>query len=224
MSPTDICGRLSSWCELYPDPSAPAERNAAARAAEDEELSRFAGLDELDRDQAAALIDWKFQSMAHRKALAMRGITPERWGGRDGAADLIRRALAEPDDDGALATVCGIYRFGPAMGSVVLAVCRPGRFTIADSRALAALRGLGQMPVGPQDFRQRDWVPYLDACRSLARLCGLSLREVDRALWVAAGPPDPGHADERSSLLCGIGVALTTALTTPTPHSRAPER
>jgi hypothetical protein len=180
MSPTDICGRLRSWRELYPDPLAPAERNAAARTAEDERLSQFAGLDGLDRDQVAALIDWKFQSMAHRKALAMRGIMPEHWGGRDGAADLIRRALADGDDDNALATVCGIHRFGPAMGSVVLAACRPGRFTVADSRALKALRGLGRVPDGPQDFRQRDWVPYLNACRRLARLCGLSLREVDR--------------------------------------------
>jgi hypothetical protein len=112
MPSTDICGRLRGWCEFYPDSSAPAERNAAARTAEDERLGRFAGLDGLDRDQVIALIDWKFQSMAHRKALAMRGITPERWGGRNGAADLIRRALADRDDDSALATVCGVYRFG----------------------------------------------------------------------------------------------------------------
>jgi hypothetical protein len=183
MSPAEICGQLKGWCELYPDALAPAERNAAARTAEDEWLGQFAGLDRLDRDQVIGLIGWKFQSMAHRKALALRGITPERW---DGAADLIRRALADRDDDNALATVRGIYRFGPAMGSVVLAACRPDRFTVADSRALQALRGLDRMPAGPRSFRQRDWVPYLNTCRSLASLCGLSLRDLDRALWVAA--------------------------------------
>jgi hypothetical protein len=186
MSSTDICEQLRGWCKLYPDPLAPAERNAAARTAEDKQLGEFANLDQLDRDQVVALIGWKFQSMAHRKALALRGITAERW---DGAADLIRRALADKDDDDALATVCRIYRFGPAMGSVVLAACRPGRFTIADSRALKALRGLDRMPAGPPGFRQRDWVPYLDACRNLASLCGLSLREIDRALWAAADDP-----------------------------------
>lgn len=105
-------------------------------------------------------------------------------------ADLIRQALADRDDEEALMTVCRIYRFGPAMGSVILAACRPGRFTVADSRALKALRGLGRMPAGPPGFRRHDWLPYLDACRSLADLCTLSLREVDRALWIAADDPN----------------------------------
>ena len=189
MSAADICGRLRAWCELYPNPLALTEENAAARADEDKRLGRFAGQEALDREQVIELIGWKFQSMAHRKALAMRGVSPERWGGNDGAAKLIRRALANGDDDQALAMVCGIYRFGPAMGSVVLAACRPGRFTIADSRALKALRGLGRMPAGPPGFRQADWLPYLMACRRLAGRCGMSLREVDRALWVAANDP-----------------------------------
>jgi len=185
MAVTGICARLRAWGELYPDPSAPAGQNAAARANEDERLAKFAGLDVLDRDQVIQLIGWKFQSMAHRKALAMRGISPQRWAGPGGAAELIRHALADDDDGNALATVCRIQRFGPAMSSVVLAACRPERFTVADSRALKTLRALGRMEPGPPGFRQGDWLPYLNACRSLARLCGLSLREVDRALWVA---------------------------------------
>src|SRR5215471_4834754 len=51
MSTTAICRRLKAWCELYPDPSAGADRNAAARVVEDERLGRFAGLDVLDRAQ-----------------------------------------------------------------------------------------------------------------------------------------------------------------------------
>ncbi len=186
MGVTGICARLRAWGELYPDPSAPAGQNAAARANEDGRLAKFAGLDALDRDQVIQLIGWKFQSMAHRKALAMRGISPQRWAGPGGAAELIRHALADNDDGNALATVCRIHRFGPAMSSVVLAACRPERFTVADSRALKTLRALGRMQAGSPDFRQGDWLPYLNACRSLAMLCGLSLREVDRALWVAA--------------------------------------
>lgn len=190
MSATDICIRLRTWCSLYPDPRATAERNATARAIEDQQLGLFAGLNALHRDQVVNLIEWKFQSMAHRKTLAMRGISSERWDGQDGAGELIRKALAATDDYVALTTVCGIYRFGPAMSSVVLAACCPSRFTVADSRALKALRELGRLPGGPRVFRLGDWLPYLNACRALSHLCDMSLREVDRALWVAADDPD----------------------------------
>jgi hypothetical protein len=177
-------------------PSAPAEQNEAARTDEDTFLARFAGLASLDREQAAELIGWKFGSMAHRKALALRGISPERWEDHDGvpgAAAIIRGALASSDDHQALAAMAGgaggIHRFGPAMSSVILAACQPHRFTVADSRALTTLRRLGLMPPGPAAFRLDDWLPYLSACRTLARTCGLSLREVDRALWVGAADP-----------------------------------
>jgi len=196
VSTTDVCGQLIAWCEQYPSPSAPTDENAAARADEDRFLAGFAGLAALDRGQAAELVGWKFHSMPHRKALAMRGISPERWAGHagaPGAAALIRTALAASDDDQALATMAngagGIYRFGPAMSSVVLAACRPGRFTVADSKALATLRELGRMPPGPPGFRLDDWLPYLAACRMLAGQCGLSLRQLDRALWVGATDP-----------------------------------
>jgi hypothetical protein len=140
--------------------------------------------------------------MPHRKALALRGISPERWDGRDGtpgAADLIRKALITSDDHEALATMAnsggGIYRLGPAMSSVILAACRPDRFTVADSRALSTLRALGRTPPGPPGFRINDWPPYLDACQILAPQGGLSLRQVDRALWAGASDPRIAHAD-----------------------------
>ena len=49
-----------------------------------------------------------------------------------------------------------------------------------------ALRTLGLMPPGSPSFQLADWVPYLTNCRTLASQCGVSLRYVDRALWVAA--------------------------------------
>ncbi len=194
----DLCSELVAWSTLYPVPSAPAVRNDAARMNEDKFLARFAGLVALDRDQAAALVGWKFQGMAHRKALALRGISPERWEDHDGlpgAAAVIRSALASGDDYQALAAIAGgvggIYHFGPAMSSVILAACQPRRFTVADSRALNTVRRLRLMPPGPAGFRLEDWLPYLTACRTLARTCGLSLRQLDRALWVGASDPLP---------------------------------
>src|SRR5689334_1133385 len=107
-----------AWSRQYPVPSAPAGRNDAARIGEDKFLARFAGLTALDRDQVADLVSWKFQGMAHRRALALRGISPERWDDHDGlpgAAAVIRAALASGDDYQALAAMAdgGIYRFGP---------------------------------------------------------------------------------------------------------------
>lgn len=84
-----------------------------------------------DSEQVGRLIDWKLQSMPHRRALARRGITPERWESaldQTGVGDLIRQALASGDDYESLALMAGqaggIYRFGPTMSSIVLAACR----------------------------------------------------------------------------------------------------
>jgi hypothetical protein len=108
VSTFDAYARLIAWYEQYPSPAASADQNAAARADEDTFLARFSGLVELDRSQAAELIGWKFQSMPHRKTLAIRGINAERCRARDGvpaAADLIRMALASTNDYEALATM-----------------------------------------------------------------------------------------------------------------------
>jgi hypothetical protein len=187
MSSRRLCTRLAGWCALYPNPQAAPDENATARADEDRRLARFAGLDALTLAQTKELIGWKFASMPHRRARALEGVAPDRWKGRSGARDLIRRALASDDDVEALALIVdgGIFRFGPAMGSALLAACRPERFTVADANALRALRTLGLMPPGPVTFGLKDWPGYLDACRKLAAACRMSLRDVDRGLWVA---------------------------------------
>jgi hypothetical protein len=180
--------RLVAWCAQFPNPSGDPERNAASRAAEDEQLARFAGLDALTLPQVKELIGWKFGSMPHRKARALDGLAAVGWNGAEGARALIRRALAADDDFEALHLIAGpdgIYRFGPAMGSTILAACRPDRFTVADTNALHALRTLERMPPGPPTFRLKDWLGYLQACRALAKTCRMSLRDIDRALWVA---------------------------------------
>ncbi len=192
---TAACAQLAAWRAQYPHPAATAEHNAAVRADEGKWLARFAGVEALDREQVIELIGWKFRSMPHRKARALSGVSSERWRGRPpvaGAADVIRSALAAAGDYRPLLILSartGIFGFGPAMGSVILAACHPQEFTIADTRALKSLRALGLMPAGPRSFRLKDWEPYLSVCRSLARSCQMSLREVNQALWVAADDP-----------------------------------
>lgn len=193
----DLTARLQSWADEYPNPESSQEQREADRVAEDEFLDMYAGLNELPRAQVVALVEWKFQSMPHRRTRALEGITEERWdiqapgGDPLSPRELIRRALAAGDDAEALHWLCpaggGVYGFGPAMGSVVLAACRPDRFTIADTRALGALRSLGLYPSGPKSFREADWIPYLGVCREIADQVGFSLRNLDRALWVAGG-------------------------------------
>jgi hypothetical protein len=104
----DLCSELTAWSSRYPVPSAPAERNDAARLDEDRFLGRFAGLAALDRDQAADLVGWKFQGMAHRRALALRGISPVRSepasggpgpvGGQAGGRDAVARWRRREDE------------------------------------------------------------------------------------------------------------------------------
>ena len=146
-----------------------------------------------------AVLAWSAR-MPHRRARALAGLAAARWKGgqNSGAEAVIRRALATENDYEALVLIsapgAGVHGFRPAMGSVVLAVCRPARFTVADSRALKALRVLDLMPLGPPSFRMQDWQPYLEACRELANSCDMRLRDVDRALWGAAadsGLPNP---------------------------------
>jgi hypothetical protein len=180
--------QIAAWRDRFPNPSADPDANAAARLADDAQLARFAGLDSLTLPQVKELIGWKFGSMAHRRARALDGLEDTGWNGPAGARAVIRGALAADDDFEALDRIAGpagIHRFGPAMGSTILAACRPDRFTVADVNALAALRSLDRMPPGPPTFRLKDWLGYLGACRALAKTCRMSLRDVDRALWVA---------------------------------------
>jgi hypothetical protein len=79
MPTPDLCRELVAWSSLYPVPSAPAERNEAARQAEDTFLARFAGLTALDREQAIELVGWKFQGMAPRPVGRPCGLRAQRY-------------------------------------------------------------------------------------------------------------------------------------------------
>src|SRR5262245_42902698 len=149
MASAPLRKQIAAWRDRFPNPSAAPDANAAARLADDAQLARFAGLDSLTLPQVKELIGWKFGSMAHRRARALDGLADVGWNGPTGARATIRRALAAEDDFEALNLIAGpdgIHRFGPAMGSTILAACRPERFTVADTNALAALRLLERMP------------------------------------------------------------------------------
>lgn len=64
------------------------------------------------------------------------------------------------------------------MASVILHFCHPDRYPILDFRALWTL-GYDTPPRYTFPF----WQAYTHACRTLADQTGLSMRDLDRALW-----------------------------------------
>jgi hypothetical protein len=97
-----------------------------------------------------------------------------------------RRALTAGVAEGErMESLLRLRGVGVPTASVLLHFADPGAYPILDVRALDSLGVTGRSTY-PVDF----WVAYLDACRSLASRCGVSLRTLDKALWQ--------HSKERS--------------------------
>jgi len=116
---------------------------------------------------------------------------------RDKAFDLLRAhtddniravtatAFKSPDDWAALNGLLGLSGIGYAFASSILMAQDPLRFTVWDQRAVESIRAISQPKLGAET--KQAWIEYLNACRSLARRTGFSLRDVDRALYTANG-------------------------------------
>jgi hypothetical protein len=91
--------------------------------------------------------------------------------------DALRTAVEAKTERTAVSVLSGLYGVEIPVASAVLTAVAPERYTIIDYRALEALG------------EKRTWhtvdsyLAYLEYCRKLARENGLSLRELDRALW-----------------------------------------
>ena len=79
----------------------------------------------------------------------------------------------------------GLHGVGVPSASTLLYVAFPSDYPILDVRALESL-GARSRSTYPVSF----WLRYLDACRELARVHGVSVRTLDKALWQ--------HSRERS--------------------------
>jgi thermostable 8-oxoguanine DNA glycosylase len=80
--------------------------------------------------------------------------------------------------------LCNVKGIGIPIASAILSVCYPTRFTALDYRAWktleqASVEGIPEHP--PQDAQ--SYLQYCEACRRFADRMGLSLRDLDRALW-----------------------------------------
>lgn len=98
---------------------------------------------------------------------------------------LVLEALTADDPLEALDTLTVLHGVKERMASAILAAFRPDRYTVMDWRAWETLLALGHLSENePRSWRKR-WVPYLEACRTLAARFEVDLRTLDRALWEA---------------------------------------
>lgn len=171
MNKSELKKWVRAWAAAYP-------------AVDDEVLAPLAGRDHFDRDAMETVVVWKFQSMAHRRANARRGLAKEPDGRIE---DITGRALSCNDDLGALLIVDVLQGVGPALGSAVLTAADPERYTVMDTRAIQSVRALGLPGARFDNADHREWLDYLTTCRSLRDTTGESLRAVDRALFSAEG-------------------------------------
>lgn len=78
-----------------------------------------------------------------------------------------------------------------AIASAILSVCYPEEFTVVDYRVVGVLKEL-EVERLPQaaTYDVRRYLQYCEACRGLAARCGISLRDLDRALWAKSWEED----------------------------------
>ena len=108
---------------------------------------------------------------------------------------LTREAFDAQDPCIAVRKLDRLHGVGVRIASAILTVFDPCRYTVLDVRAWASLKRLGLQGLGLQPPMSLDsaetYGAYLSACRRLAVEHGVSLRTLDRCLWVLDGEP-PG--------------------------------
>jgi hypothetical protein len=179
------------WRKRYPFPVPWVDEraNKECRRSENQWLAQFVGVPILKRRQVLGLVLWRFGGDSVLMEEGVHGIDgPAQWGH---ARRCIKKALAT--DNPALAMNLllgdegGITGWGPELASLVLAAGRPDTYVAGDARRLRSLRALGLFEGGTDaEFTRADWWPYLRACRALAGVAKVSLRDVGSALWAGA--------------------------------------
>jgi hypothetical protein len=103
-------------------------------------------------------------------------------------SDALRLAVDAKTPRVAMATLCGLRGVGVPVASAILTMIDPQRYTVIDRRALWTLGVRRQGDDGWPDLALTidDYLGYLDFCRARSTELGISLRDLDRALWQAA--------------------------------------
>ncbi len=133
----------------------------------------------LDAGQRIACGDHSLTNLEtiYRWKTGGRGISRLRRNTDEDIHDALRLAVDAHTYRAAIAVLCGLWGIDIPVASAILTAIDPERYTIIDFRALEALGA-------KKSWHTIDsYLSYLEHCRSLARQCSISLRELDRALW-----------------------------------------
>ena len=94
---------------------------------------------------------------------------------------MVRAGLEEADEADALATLMRLHGVQARVGSAILAVFRPDRYTVMDWRAWESLRSHGYSKDLEDLSWQRAWPGYLAECERIAKANRVRLRRLDQA-------------------------------------------
>jgi hypothetical protein len=112
--------------------------------------------------------------------------------------DATARALGATDEATRIGALLELHGVGVPTASTLLFAAFPEDYPILDVRALESLGALPRSTY-PVSF----WLEYLEACRTLARSNGVSVRTLDKALWQ--------HSKELSAKAAGAARARRPA-------------
>lgn len=133
-----------------------------------------------DPDQLEAIVLWKFPiNVRHTRELSSERIRA-----------VTKRAFAETEPRAMATELTDLKGIGPSIATAILTFYDPEQYTVMDPRATSALVDLDRWSF-PSKAKLGFYDSYLQTCRELATDLGLSLRDLDRALWVLGGDDAP---------------------------------
>lgn len=98
--------------------------------------------------------------------------------------ELMREVSQADTPEAKIETLLQIWGIGLPIASAILTVCHPKEFTVLDYRAWATLKEAAVSDLPPRYPQSaKEYLQYCQTCRHLADRMGLSLRNLDRALW-----------------------------------------
>ena len=140
-------------------------------------FQHFASRGTLSAYDFFAIVSWKSNRAKTKikKGLAAAGRLP---------SELMREVAEAERTAERVRLLTQIHGIGLPIASAILSVCYPDTFTVLDYRAWETLCELGLEEL-PRSYPRGEaaYLQYCRACQTLAHQLGLSLRDLDRALW-----------------------------------------